>query len=226
MDCTKREDREKSEKMFKEVRTLQEFLKLWRKFYVNEICIPGYYSNFIGAEDNEHADLSMAKKFQKMTKYGVIPVDFQTNSLKNGQRGYVKILIPNDMANNLTEYINRYEGYVAFWNELKDDYVINGLVVTYDPSKEDVKLNQKTGVLFGDPFSRLGYAGEAEFNFIKEWLSLNSESSNRSSSDDLNSDMNKIINVDNFKLLTVIDTMPSQAPDRFLNVVLYALKDL
>ena len=210
MDCSKEKDRNISRDKFNKVKTFQGFIDLWSKFYTNEICIPTYLDNFVGAGDNPDATIEMGKKFQEIVSYGIIPHNFQTNSLEDTQKAYVDMYVPNELASVIAEYINRYPGYVSFWQDIKDEFTLGDLVVTYDPTEEERKNSVKKGVFFGDPFSRLGYAGQDDFDFISEWLSKKAK---------------KIINKDNFKQVTVIDTIPTAKSDRILDVILYALRD-
>ena len=199
-----------SKKAFHKVKNLKQFKKLWSKFYTNEICIPTYLDNFVGGEDNPQATIEMGKKFQEIVSYGIIPDDFQTNSLKDTQKAYVDMFVPNNLANVLTSYINRYPGYVAFWQHISNDDSIKGLYVTYDPTEKDTEMSLKTNVFFGDPYSHLGYGGEGTFESIQEWLNNNAK---------------KHINKNNFKHMVVIDTMFNEKPDRILDIILYALRD-
>lgn len=120
------------------------------------------------------------------------------------------MFVPNELADMITEYINRYPGYVSFYQDISDNFNVQGLFVTYDPTEEESANSVKKGVFFGDPFSRLGYAGGDEFDFITEWL---------------NKKAKKVINKKNFKQVTVVDTIPTAKSDRILDVILFALRD-
>lgn len=211
MNCGEDKDQKKSQELFSRANTVPEFLALWAKFYSNEICTPGYLDNFIGGEDNPQADDKIGAKFQTITSYGVIAHDFQTNSLEDGQKAYVTAFVPNELAGQIATYINRYPGYIALYRDIEDKFNIKGVYTTYDPEDENVKeLSKRTGVLFGTPYTSLDYAGGEEFDSIREWL---------------NKKLKKIINQKNYKIITIIDTMPREAPDRILDMIIYALTD-
>lgn len=209
MDCSDQEGHSKSKEIFSRAKTYQEFLNLWSKFYSNEICIPTYFSVFIGAEDNKHATKKMGQKFQEITEHGVIPTNFQTNNLKDGQKAYVNLLATEEVADAITIYINRYPGFVAFYQDTTGESCVTGLFITYDPTKEQTKKTMKTGVFFGDPFTHLGIKSD-DINFIQEWL---------------NPSMKNVISNENFKEVTIIDAIPTEKADRILDLLLNALRD-
>lgn len=210
MDCKDKKVRKLSKKKFHKAKSLEQFLELWSKFYNNEICIPTYYNTFVGAGDNPDATFEVGKKFQDIVKHGIIPTNYQPNSLKDLQKGYINMFVPNELVDYLSTYINRYPGYVAFWNDIADDFVINGLVVTYDPDEKEREVSQKVGVFMGDPFSMMGYAGGDDYDFIEEWINNN-----------VKEDFNK----DTYKYFTVVDTIPTEKPNRIIDIVLIALRD-
>lgn len=209
MNCQDREYQDKSKELFLRAKTYSDFLKLWSKFYINEICIPTYFSNFIGGEDNPEASKEIGDKFREIVSYGVIPTDFQTNNIKKCQKGYVVLFATEPVADAITAYINRYPGFVSFYQNVEGDNCIENLFVTYDPSKDDIKKTLKTGVFFGDPFTHLGYKPE-DINFIQEWLS---------------EPLKPIISAENFKHVNIIDTLPSEKSDRILTLLLNSLRD-
>lgn len=209
MDCSEQANRDRSREIFLQARTYSEFLNLWSKFYSNEICIPAYFANFIGAEDNKHATRKIGRKFQEITNFGTIPVNFQTNSLKDGQKAYVILLATEQVTEVITEYVNRYPGFIAFYQDTSGESCVNGLYVTYDPDKEQAKKTLKTGIFFGNPFTHLGTKSN-DSDFIREWL---------------NPILSNIIANENFKEITVIDTIPSEKSDRILDLLLNALRD-
>lgn len=212
MDCNNPEDYEKSEKIFQKAKTFQEFLKLWQMFYLNRICIPTYVDNFVGAEDNPQADESMARKFVDIVEYGVVPYDFQINSLADGQKAYVLAYVPKETGWLITSYINRYPGYVAFSQSISNDINSNveNLFATYDPDEDQKDMSQRTGVLFGQPFTQLGLGAKEDMEQIREWLSR---------------PLKKIFNSDYFERIVVLDTNPLEKSDRILNIILNAIQD-
>jgi len=209
MNCESQEGHTKSKEIFSQAKTYSQFLDLWSKFYINEICIPTYFASFIGDNDNKYATIEMGKKFQTITKYGLIPVNFQTNSLKSGQKAYVNLYATETVSSIITEYINRYPGFVAFYQDVNGESCVNGLFVTYDPDKEQRKKTMKTGVFFGDPFSHMGTKSE-DIDTIREWLTL---------------PLLNVITNENFKEVIIIDTIPTEKSDRILDLLLNTLKD-
>lgn len=209
MNCSSQADREKSKDIFSQAKTYSQFLDVWSRFYINEICIPFYFDNFIGGEDNKYTTMKMGEKFREITKHGLIPVNFQVNSLKDGQKAYIILFATEAVCNIITEYINRYPGFVAFYQNSKEGNDINGLFVTYDPNKEQAKKTMKTGVFFGNPFSVVGVSS-GQLDFIREWLP---------------EPLLNVISNENFREITIIDTIPTEKSDRILNLLLNVLRD-
>jgi hypothetical protein len=209
MNCGSQEDHNKSQELFSQAKTYSQFLDLWMRFYINEICIPTYFANFIGAEDNKYATRKMGEKFQEITKFGLIPINFQTNSLKSCQKAYVNLYTTEIVSDIITQYINRYPGFIAFYQDIRGDNCINNLYVTYDPDKDEKKRTVKTGVFFGNPFTSLGRKSE-DIDFIQEWL---------------NPDLSDVISNENLKEVIIIDTIATQKSDRVLDLLLNALRD-
>lgn len=210
MDCKKEKDRINSKNIFMQLKTPEEFFDTWGKFYENKICIPGYISNFIGSSDNPQATFDMGKKFKEITSYKIIPYDFQTNSLESGQKAYINMFVPYNLSRYLPRYINRYPGYVAYSQPILGYSGPLDLIVTYDASSEEAKMNKKTGILFGEVSTGLGEDGKETFEYIQEWL---------------NDSVKSVFNEDDYMNVTVIDTIPSEKSDRILDLVLTALKD-
>ena len=207
-DCTDEKDRIKSKNVFKQLKTPESFFNMWGKFYENKICTPGYNANFVGSSDNPQATFNIGKKFKEITSYKIIPHNFQTNSLEKGQKAYVNMFVPYILSRYLPRYINRYPGYVAFFQPIEGYAGPLDLFVTYDATPEEVKMTKKTGVLFGEETTAIGDDGKETFDFIQEWLN-----------DSVKSKLGKYMQV------TVIDTIPSENQSRILDMILTALKD-
>lgn len=207
MDCNNPDDIEKSEKLFRAAETYKDFLELWSRFYLNKICIPTYLDNFVGAEDNPDATLEVGSKFREIVQKGVIPVDYQPGS-PEGQKAYVIMFVPSDLARVLSIYINRYPGYVSF-NQDFESGSLTDLYVTYDCSEQEEKNSVKKGVFFGEPHTHLGDPDKDALEFIREWLSH---------------ELEFFIDPYNFVSLTVIDTIPSRK-NTILDIILNALRD-
>lgn len=204
------EDRKTSERTFKRIKAPSKFFDAWSKFYVNEICIPTYFGTFVGGTDNPQASFEIGHKFQQITKYGIIPYDFQVNSLEDGQKAYLNMFVPSDLARYLTLYINRYPGYVAYWQYIGDHVGTYDLAVTYQATPAEKEVTIKNGILLGEDSTWVGNAGSDDFETIQTWLT------NR---------VKKDINVDNYRQVTIIDTLPGERQDRILDVTLTALND-
>lgn len=209
MDCGSQEGRDKSREIFLQLKTYSQFLDTWVEFYSNKMCIPTYFAGFVGGEDNRHATRKMGEKFQQITRYGLIPFSFQTNNLKDGQKAYVNLYATEKVSIIITEYINRYPGFAAFYQDVNGESCINGLYVTYDPDKEQRKKTMKTGVFFGNPFTHLGTKSD-DMDIIGEWLVP---------------PLSTILTSDNFKEVTLFDTIPTEKSDRILDLLLNALRD-
>lgn len=209
MNCEDPKYIAESEKKFKNAKTIKEFLHLWSKFYNNEICIPTYLDVFVGGEDNEQATYEMGRKFQQIVKSGVIPHDFQVND-PTSQKAYVSAFAPSEITSYLTEYINRYPGFVAFYQDIESKDYPRGLYVTYDPDEAQSVGSRRMGVFMGDAFTDVGSPREEAFDFIDEWLSK---------------PVRKILNKNNYNHLAVVDTQPNAKPDRILDVIINALND-
>jgi hypothetical protein len=210
MNCEQEKYRQMSRSKFQKVRSYTEFLEIWSSFYQNRICIPTYFDTFVGAEDNPQATQEIGDKFREIVKHGVIPYDFQTN-LPGIQKEYITAFVPTDLIQNLSIYINRYPGYIAFGQTLKSTDYIQDLYVTYDATDIEIKKSIQTGVFLGDPFTLIGYNGVDEFSYIQEWLDSDF--------------VTKTFNPKHFGHITIIDTEPSAPKERVVDTLLAALKD-
>ena len=208
MDCTESKSYQISKSLFKNITSYREFLNLWSKFYQNKICIPTYLDNFYGAEDNPDINSKIISKFIRITKLGVIPIDYQNGSPES-QKAYVALFAPNTIASMISEYINRYPGFVAFVQQIDSNSHPTDLYVTYDGTKKVLDNSAKKGVFLGDPFTSVGNSLNDMLEFIQEWLSPH---------------MKTIINHNRFKTVTIIDIIPTRK-NNILDVIINSLSD-
>lgn len=161
------EDVQKSKLLFENATSWEEFLDIWSKFYVNEVCIPTYMSKFIGGPDNDQADLKTGLLFQKITKNGFLPIESQA-TIPGSQKEYVEGFVRKYEAPHLVNELNRFENIVAWWNEIDASSSLQGLCVTYDSS---LKPDKNTKTMIGNPFSFIGRSNAFPvFEDVRSWM--------------------------------------------------------
>ena len=168
--CDTAREREISKKIFQSAKTVVDFMNIWSKFYENKICIPTYYSKFVGAEDSD-ASVELGLKLKEIAQRGVLGIDSQVGE-PGQQKQYIIGFMPTKMANMVIEELNRYSGIVAFYSDIKEEVTTNGLFVTYDPeSDEDIIKGSEEKKMLGDPFSIISGPDEDSFESIRKWMS-------------------------------------------------------
>lgn len=181
---------------------LKEFLSLWASFYENEVYIPGYLSKFVAAGDNPEATFEMGKKFQEITKCGVICTSSQVTILGK-QKGYITAFINQSIRKELVEDLNRYSGIVAFTSKIfykQDCYEgHDSIYVTYDKNcKGYSRVHAGDGGDYGS------------YSFIRKYL---------------NNAMCKIFNSEDYCFLTIINPSYESSPEYCIDVLLECLKE-
>ena len=196
------EEIEESYKRFLGCNNLEEFLSMWSLFYENKMYVPGYVSKFVGAADNPEATFEMGKKFQEITRLGVICTGSQV-TISSRQKGFITAFIPSKIRQKLVENLNRYNNIVAFTSKIfYDQNPYEGhdsIYITYD---ED-----------GKGYSRVhaGHGGDyCSYSFIRKYL---------------NNAMCKIFNSENYCLLTIINPSYESSPEDCIDVLLDCLKE-
>jgi len=213
--CDTEKERKKSEKLFKKAETVVEFMEIWSKFYLNEVCIPTYLDKFIGAEDNPEATIELGKKLEEITKRGVLAIDSQVN-IPGNQKGYIYGYIPNKMADLVITNLNRYSGIVAFYSDIRDFRKENinvneGLFVTYDALSEEIEKSVVNKKMLGKPYTTLGSSEVESLKFIREWL---------------NDKLSKKIKAKNYKFFTVISPCFDSPPELVFDKLLEVLRNI
>ncbi len=167
-------DTEESEAAFKEAETMEEFLKLWSRFYDNKIMIPTCGALFINSEgDNPQADAVLAEKFKALTAKGLICTTCQV-MIPFQQKAYLGLYCPRDNVSLFCSELNRFEDIVAFWHSSPPfDDCLENLYVTYGSPSSAIPLagrKMHQSKMTGRAITRLG-AGCSELGLISEWLS-------------------------------------------------------
>ena len=152
IDCEDPETRRDDKRKFKKCSTMEEFLSLWSLFYENKICIPGYYGSFIGATDNPEATFDLGKKFQFITKKGILVHSSQV-TIPQKQKGYISAYVPNTIIRKLTKDLNMFNNIVAFnyaLNEYEDQEGARDLFVTIKDGVNTTHVSElnKTTIYF------------------------------------------------------------------------------
>ena len=209
LDCIDKETRIRHMTLFKSCNTVKEFLILWASFYENQICLPTYFDTFYGnpSGDNPQASHHLGQKFKAITLHGVIPIDSQV-TIPYEQKGYIDVYVHNDDIRRLAAQLNRYNNIVAFHYPLNTkERGARDLWVTYDSYNADKRLNQELGFPTGSPYTQAGIVNNY-MPHISEWL---------------NTQLRKLININTFSQLTIINPSYDSDPEYAVDVLLEVL---
>ena len=200
-----------SERAFKQVKSWQEFLKLWSRVYSNEIYIPGYGAKFIDdAGDNPQVNLELGSIFQDITMMGVVCNNSQV-SIKGEQKAYFTGFSFQHIAYPLFIELNRHEGISAIMLDLSNMRPTESFsyfpFVTYSDWNKD--KTESRNRMKGTASTHLGIDFSTGDLDIAEWL---------------NDDMKKVISTDNMCQILVWDANTSSPAFHLFEVVRQALK--
>ena len=216
-------DEQQSRQAFKEVKNWDELLKLWSRFYSNEIYVPGYCAKFIDEEgDNPQANNELGKLFQDITGMEVICTNSQV-SIKAEQKAYFTGYSFSHILYPLFIELNRLDGISAIMLDLsnmkKTESFSNFPFVTYsdwnqDAKKRGPKFGQRyghTGRMYGNSSSHLGidFGTASDVDFITKWL---------------NKDMQKVVSKNTMCQIIVWDANTSSPEFHLFEVIKSALK--
>lgn len=209
LDCEDEKTRYYFKQLFYNVNTFKDFLDLYAQFYENKICIPTYFGIFYdNFGDNPQATKTLGKKFQFITYKGVIVIDSQV-TIPFKQKSYIIAYVPNDMAEPITQELNRYNNIVSFYYDfLPRQNGAEGLYVTYDDYDINQPLIHQLHFPTGKAFTQVGRLDSSPSYSFGSWL---------------NSHMKKIINEKNFKQLTIIDADFNSSPERIVDILVDVL---
>jgi len=200
LDCSDEVIQTRELKRFADVKTMEEFFTLWGKFYLNQMCVPVTAGSFVGALDNPEATLGLGRLFDKITRFGLIPIDSQVN-IPFHQKAYVIMFGTEDAVTFLSQELNRYPYVVAFTQDppvsKKDTGCIHDLYVTYDGDDEDIIEGKKMGHSLGSPYTTMGAPMRDTLKVIGKYL---------------NDDFHDEFPFDTFKQLTVVLANPQASP--------------
>lgn len=168
--CDTNGEMEISKQIFLKANTVMEFMNVWSKFYENKICIPTYFSKFVGAEDNPEATAGLGRKLKEIAQRGILAIDSQVG-VPGNQKQYITGFLPTKLAEIIIPEINRYSSIVGFYGPIIDTETTSGLYVTYDALPEDIEKGAAKKKMLGDPFSSIRGADVDSFETIREWMS-------------------------------------------------------
>ena len=168
--CDTDAELEISKKIFLSAKTVAGFMDIWSKFYENKVCIPFYYSKFIGAEDNPEATKELGLKFKEISRRGVLADNSQVG-IPGHQKQYITGFMSPRLADVVIPEINRYSGIVAFYGPIVELDTTKGLFVTYDVYPEEQKQGAEKKKMLGDPYSVLSGPDVSNWNSIRGWMS-------------------------------------------------------
>ena len=202
-----------SEKAFGKVKTWEEFLKLWSRFYSNEVYIPGYMSTFISEDnDNKYANEELGKLFQDITLLNLF-CDSSQVSIKGEQKAYFTGYSFKNLIYPLFKELNRYEGISAIMlnlNNMKETQEFSHFpFITYSDWNEENEKYGKGERMLGNASTHLGIDfSTSSLDNIRDWL---------------NKDMKKIISEENMCQILVWDANTSSPKFRLFEIIKSAL---
>lgn len=167
--CDTVKEMEESKEIFMKAKTVVEFMEIWSRFYENKICIPTYYSKFIGGPDNPQANIQLGHKLKEIAIRGFLAIDSQVG-IPNEQKGYLIGFLPNTMVEMVVDNLNRYSGIISFYSNIKNfnGEVCENLYVTYDPTEA---ISSDANKMPGTPYTQIGRPDSDSFETIREWMS-------------------------------------------------------
>ncbi len=145
-------------------------------FYSNQICLPTYYSTWIGPDnDNPYATFELGERYARLsTATGLLFDDGQQGSITDRQKEYLRGFAPKSfipVVSYLCNQLNRYSGMVGFWwqeyppEDYEEKRTITGFWVSYD----QLEKNSNPDYFPGEAFTRAINVSSGQLDLL-EWL--------------------------------------------------------